>query len=200
MKKLIELADASFYAAVAHAIGGDVETYMSSKTPEYAYYTMLTYKDVMCYDNLEDTVPGSTVTNASYFCTVYGEAIQKAFDSLTLTYDTLSLINLTKDIAFDATDSKDRTMSSESDTETTSATTFDSSTQVPTGEISANYTRADNLDITLDHDTTETTTGTDGKRTPQELIRNELDFRAQNVFMAYVCSLVKKCFDCGVYE
>lgn len=199
MKKLTEIANAAFFAAVADNIGGDVGAFMIGKTPDYAYYVQLNYKDIVCYDNLSDTVPGTTVSNATWFCNLYGDTINKTFAALTLHYDALSLINTQKTIAFDAVDSNDKTQAATTDSETTSATTFDSNAQRPTGKIEYNYNRTDNTDIIKDHDTTETKTGNDGKFMPQTLIKSEIDFRIENTFMSFLCKLVKECFSCGYY-
>lgn len=196
MKKLTEIADRMFFASVAANIGGDIGTYINDKVNDYEYYIKLNYKDVQCYENVDE----HELINARYFCNLYSETIEKTFAALAIEYDALSLINTTKQIEFDATDSNDRTLAATTDSETTSATTFDSSTPKTTGKIEYSYSRTDNADITMNHDTTETYTGNDGKRMPQELIQAEIDFRMHNAFMIFLCGLVKACFDCGVYD
>lgn len=202
--KLFKVCDSSFFSALGLALDNEAGTFIITNADHIVQFMKLHYYDITTLP--ADQIPGNpdfptgAAINAGFFAAAYGDAVSKTFDAMNIMYDAISLIDLQKDIEFDATDSNDRTLSSTSDSTSNSSTTFDSSTPVLTGKTEHNYTRNDNADITMDHNTTEHTTGTDGRRSPQELIQSEIDFRARNIFIDYLCSLCKDAFDSGIYE
>lgn len=202
--KLTKICDASFFAALGLVLDNEAGIFINSEAIAIAQFLNMHYHDITSFPL--DQLPGNpefpegAALNAGLMAAAYADAITKTFNALHLVYDAISLIDLQKSIAFDATDSTDRVLTSTNDTVSNSSTTYDSQNPVLTGRTESNYTRNDNADTTMDHDTSEHTTGTDGRRSPQELIQAEIDFRARNVFMDYLCSLCKDMFGSGVYE
>lgn len=202
--KLYKVCDSSFFSALGLILDNDAGRFILAQADHIVQYMKMHYNEITTLP--ADQIPGNpdfptgAAINAGFFAAAYGDAVTKTYDAIHIMYDALSLIDLEKEIEFDATDSNDRTLSSSSDSTSNSSTTFDSSTPVLTGQTSHTYTRNDNADITMDHDTTEHTTGTDGRRSPQELIQSEIDFRARNIYIDYLCCLCKDAFDSGIYE
>lgn len=202
--KLYKVCDSSFFSALGLILDNEAGEFITSNAEHIVQFMKMHYDQITTFP--ADRIPGNpdfptgAAINAGFFAAVYADAITKTYNAMHIMYDAISLIDLQKDITFDATDSNNRTLSSDSDSTSNSSTTFDSSTPVLTGETSHTYTREDNTDITLDHDTSEHTTGTDGRRSPQELIQAEIDFRAHNIYIDYLCCLCKDVFGSGIYE
>lgn len=201
---LYKVCDSSFFSALGLILDNEAGLFITSNAEHIVQFMKMHYNQITTFP--ADQIPGNpdfptgAAINAGFFAAAYADAVTKTFNAMHIMYDAISLIDLQKEIEFDATDSNDRTLSSSSDSTSNSSTTFDSSTPVLTGKTEHNYTRTDDTDITMDHNTTEHTTGTDGRRSPQELIQSELDFRAQNIFIDYLCILCRDMFGSGIYE
>lgn len=202
--KLWKVCDSSFFAALGIAVAGDVGSYIGTIATDAAAYMKMHYNQICTFPvellPEDPDFPQGAAKNANFVEALYGDAIRKSYEALNLRYEALNLIDLTKSISFDADDSHDRTLSSSSDSTSNSSTTYDDNTPVLTGTVSHAYTRTDNTDIVLDHDTEEHTTGTDGRKTPQEMIDIEMQFRIKAAFIPYLCEICKDAFDSGVYE
>lgn len=202
--KLTKICDASFFAALGLILDNEAGQFINSNAIIINQFLNMHYHDITSFplDRLpgKPDFPDGAAINAGMMAAAYADAITKTFNAMHFVYDAISLIDLQKTIEFDASDSTDRVLSSTNDSVSNSSTTYDSSTPVLTGRTESTYTRNDNADTTLDHDTTEHTTGTDGRRSPQELIQAEIDFRAKNIFIDYLCNLCKDMFGSGVYE
>lgn len=202
--KLYKVCDPSFFSAVGLILNNEAGTFIIAHADHIVQFMKMHYNQITTFP--ADQIPGNpdfpdgAAVNAGFFAAAYGDAVTKTFNAMHIAYDAISLIDLQKETTFDAVDSNDRTLSSSSDSTSNSSTTFDSTSPVLTGQTSHTYTRNDNTDITQDHDTTEHTTGTDGRRSPQELIQAEIDFRARNIYIDYLCCLCKDMFGSGIYE
>lgn len=202
--KLYEVCNSSFFAALGLGLDNAAGTFIMTECDDIAQYMKMHYYSLNSYPvellPEDPAMPTGAAKNANFIISLYGDAISRAYDALNTNYSAINMIDLTKTISFDSDDSHDRTLSTSSDTTSSSSTTYDDTTPVLTGTVSHAYTRTDNTTIVQDHDTTEHTTGTDGRKTPQEMIEIEMHFRVKQAYIPYICEICKKVFDSGIYE
>ena len=203
--KLTDICDAAFFTAMGGAIGGTAGTYIESNKADLVMHIIVNYSGLLSVDSFATS---STSQAGAYVGRMYAVSLQKIFDALNKQYDPLANTDVVETEEKDGQDKNTRggtdTSTLVSSLSTHSATTFDSSTQNPTGQTSSSgsstigYGRTD----TLEYDTTITRrkSGNIGVMSTQELLDKEYDIRIRRTFFEAITTCVVVSLSLGLWE
>lgn len=203
--KLTDICDYAFFTAMASAIGGTAGNYIETQKANLVMHIIVNYAGLLSVDSFSTS---STTQAGAYVGRMYAVSLQKIFDALNKQYDPLANTDV---VETEEKDGKDKNTRGGTDTSTLvsslsthSATTFDSSTQQPTGQTSSKgsstigYGRTD----TLEYDTTVTRrkSGNIGVMSTQELLDKEYDIRVRRTFFEAITTCIVVSLSLGLWE
>lgn len=203
--KLTDICDAAFFTAMGGAIGGTAGTYIESNKTDLVMHIIVNYSGLLSVDSFSTS---TTSQAGAYIGRMYALSLQKIFDALNKQYDPLANTDVVETEEKDGQDKNTRggtdTSTVVSSLSTHSATTFDSSTQNPTGQTSSSgsstmgYGRTD----TLEYDTTITRrkSGNIGVMSTQELLDKEYDIRIRRTFFEAITTCIVVSLSLGLWE
>lgn len=203
--KLTDICDNAFFTAMASAIGGTAGTYIETNKANLVMHIIVNYAGLLSVDSFSTS---STAQAGAYVGRMYAVSLQKIFDALNKQYDPLANTDVVETEEKDGQDKNTRggtdTSTIVSSLTTHSATTFDSSTQNPTGQSSSSgtstmgYGRTD----TLEYDTTVTRrkSGNIGVMSTQELLDKEYDIRVRRTFFEAITTCIVVSLSLGLWE
>lgn len=203
--KLTDICDYAFFTAMAAAIGGTAGNYIETQKANLVMHIIVNYAGLLSVDSFSTS---STTQAGAYVGRMYAVSLQKIFDALNKQYDPLANTDVVETEEKDGQDKNTRggtdTSTVVSSLSTHSATTFDSSTQNPTGQTSSSgsstigYGRTD----TLEYDTTVTRrkSGNIGVMSTQELLDKEYDIRIRRTFFEAITTCIVVSLSLGLWE
>ena len=203
--KLTDICDAAFFTAMGSAISGTAGAYIESNKTALVMHIIVNYSGLLSVDSFSTS---TTSQAGDYVGRMYAVSLQKIFDALNKQYDPLANTDVVETEEKDGQDKNTRggtdTSTVVSSLSTHSATTFDSSTQNPTGQTSSSgtstmgYGRTD----TLEYDTTITRrkSGNIGVMSTQELLGKEYDIRIRRTFFEAITTCIVVSLSLGLWE
>ena len=203
--KLTDICDAAFFTAMGSAISGTAGAYIESNKTALVMHIIVNYSGLLSVDSFSTS---TTSQAGDYVGRMYAVSLQKIFDALNKQYDPLANTDVVETEEKDGQDKNTRggtdTSTVVSSLSTHSATTFDSSTQNPTGQTSSSgtstmgYGRTD----TLEYDTTITRrkSGNIGVMSTQELLDKEYDIRIRRTFFEAITTCIVVSLSLGLWE
>lgn len=203
--KLTDLCDNSFFTAMAAAVSGTAGTYIETNKADLVMHIIVNYSGLLSVDSFSTS---TTSQAGAYIGRMYALSLQKIYDALTKQYDPLANTEVVETEEKDGSDTNRRggtdTSTVVSSLSTHSATTFDSSTQQPTGQTSSSgsSTMGYNSTNTLEYDTTITRTkkGNIGVMATQELLDKEFDIRLRRTFFEAITTCIVVSLSLGLWE
>lgn len=203
--KLTDICDAAFFTAMGSAISGTAGAYIESNKTALVMHIIVNYSGLLSVDSFSTS---TTSQAGDYVGRMYALSLQKIFDALNKQYDPLANTDVVETEEKDGQDKNTRggtdTSTVVSSLSTHSATTFDSSTQNPTGQTESSgsstmeYGRTD----TLEYDTTITRrkSGNIGVMSTQELLGKEYDIRIRRTFFEAITTCIVVSLSLGLWE
>lgn len=203
--KLTDLCDNAFFTAMAAAVSGTAGTYIETNKADLVMHIIVNYSGLLSVDSFSTS---TTAQAGAYIGRMYALSLQKIYDALTKQYDPLANTEVVETEEKDGSDTNRRggtdTSTVVSSLSTHSATTFDSSTQQPTGQTSSSgsSTMGYNSTNTLEYDTTITRTkkGNIGVMATQELLDKEFDIRLRRTFFEAITTCIVVSLSLGLWE
>lgn len=205
MVKLTDICDNAFFTAMASAVGGTAGNYIETQKANLVMHIIVNYAGLLSVDSFSTS---SSAQAGAYVGRMYAVSLQKIFDAINKQYDPLANTDVVETEEKDGQDKNTRggtdTSTVVSSLSTHSATTFDSSTQNPTGQTSSSgtstlgYGRTD----TLEYDTTITRrkSGNIGVMSTQELLDKEYDIRIRRTFFEAITTCIVVSLSLGIWE
>ena len=203
--KLTDICDYAFFTAMASAIGGTAGNYIETQKADLVMHIIVNYAGLLSVDSFSTS---STSQAGAYVGRMYAVSLQKIFDALNQQYDPLANTDVVETEEKDGEDKNTRggtdTSTLVSSLTTHSATTFDSSTQNPTGQSSStgSSTMGYNSSNTIKYDTTITRrkSGNIGVMSTQELLDKEYDIRVRRTFFEAITTCIVVSLSLGLWE